>query len=305
MLAQDVDPELLAAAPMGSQPMPPIPTGQFQATPGSSSAPAIVVQSSQFARAEISYPRYEPPPDVDDVRITSRWPLVLGILIVVVGLAAVIIIAFWDFGDKQAELASQPEPAKPEPAAATAPAKPTEPEAKPPEKAPALDKKDVAADKPPAVADDKPAEPPKIETPKTTPSADAVTDPPDDPMIGVHVESVPSGAEVLIDAKSVGSTPLELKLKRRQGSATLVVHRAHFKDEVSKLDFMADFTKKVTLKKLVGEPPPKAPMPTKAPPITHAVKEPAKAPEPPKPAPKEDCQPQGQVNPFDTRPPCK
>jgi hypothetical protein len=140
---------------------------------------------------------------------------------------------------------------------------------------------------------------------------------PGEDMISVHVVSDPAGADVLLNAKVIGSTPLELKLKKGVGTSTLVVHKLHYKDEVSKLDLSGDFQKNVTLRRLVDDKTAHRDPPHRDPPPVHhePPREPAHVAAPPKepvtttvtpPPPKvPDCQPPGQMDPFDKRPPCK
>ncbi len=132
-------------------------------------------------------------------------------------------------------------------------------------------------------------------TPPTPPTPPVQPD--DDGMITVHVGSDPvTGAEVLLDGKRLGTTPLDIKIKRGSGMATLVVRSTKFGEATAKVDTTGDFSKQMTLKKDDKAPqtqhdthPPKPPQP----------------PQPPQPPPhKPNCQQPGpNMDPF--TPVCK
>ena len=107
------------------------------------------------------------------------------------------------------------------------------------------------------------------ETPPPTPRPE---------MINVKVTSTPAGAEVMLGGKTLGTTPLDVKVKRG-GSSTIVVRHPKYQDATTKVDLGTDVKRDLTLKKV-----------------------PERAVETPK---RPSCQPPGQVDPFDPRPPCK
>jgi serine/threonine protein kinase len=293
------------ATPVGSGPLPrisdsvPVPASAFQ-TPGSSSGQSVSRPSYAAVAGinanDISYPRYEPSPVApEDVRLKSRMPLVIAIAVLLIGAGVVVVIAFSGNGPDTTIAAS---PAVAPGSDVTAPA--TNP-VLPPTPAP------VAAD----TKDEHPA-------PVEAPASDVTPPPaPGDDMISVHVVSDPAGADVLLNAKVIGSTPLDIKMKKGVGTSTLVVHRAHYKDEVSKLDLSGDFQKTVTLRKLVDDKSAHHEPPHRDPPVVHHEPPHETAHVAPPPPPKEtvtptvtapkvpDCQPPGQMDPFDKRPPCK
>ena len=97
-------------------------------------------------------------------------------------------------------------------------------------------------------------------------------------MINVKVTSTPAGAEVILGGKTLGTTPLDVKVKRG-GSSTIVVRHPKYQEATTKVDLGTDVKRDLTLKKI-----------------------PERTVETPKKPP---CQPPGQVDPFDPRPPCK
>jgi hypothetical protein len=93
------------------------------------------------------------------------------------------------------------------------------------------------------------------------------------------------------------------------------VHKAKFVDSVREIDLREDYTGEFTLAKVEEPPPapirktavrrdppkkdpPKKDPPKKDPPVVKKV-------EPPPTPAAPSCQPPGQLDPFDTRPPCK
>jgi len=289
------------ATPVGSGPLPrisesvPVPPAAFQ-TPGSSSGQALSTGARpSYASVaginanDISYPRYEPSQvEPENIRLKSRVPLVIAVAVLLIGAGVVLVIAFWGNGPDAAITTTSPvvTPGS-DSQAVTNPVLPPTPA--------------------PTEVKEQPA-------PVEGSGSDTAPAPGDD-MISVHVVSDPAGADVLLNAKVIGSTPLDIKMKKGVGTSTLVVHKLHYKDEVSKLDLSGDFQKNVTLRKLVDEKTAHRDPPHRDPPVVHhepphetphvsAPKDPVTptvAPTPKVP----DCQVPGQMDPFDKRPPCK
>ncbi len=150
-----------------------------------------------------------------------------------------------------------------------------------------------------------------------------------DDSIIVRVLSEPSGAEVLLAGKPIGTTPLDTKVKKGTGQATLTVRRGGYADVQTGIDLTGDFEKTLTLEKLEPTPdgatvnvnlvpkkdpkvvPVKQPRkdPVKDPVKDHrvvpTVKDPKKDPTTPVVPKRPSCQQPGQVDPFDPRPTCK
>ena len=218
-------------------------------------------------------------------------PLVIAIAVLLIGVGVVVVIAFWGNGPDAAITTTSAVVTPGSDTQATNPVLPPTP-------APTTD--DVKNEQP---------------TPAEGSGSDTTPPAPGDDMISVHVVSDPAGADVLLNAKVIGSTPLDMKMKKGVGTSTLVVHKLHYKDEVSKLDLSGDFQKNVTLRKLVEEkathrdPPHRDPPPVhhEPPHETAHVAAPKEPPPPTVTAPPKvpDCQPPGQMDPFDKRPPCK
>jgi hypothetical protein len=120
------------------------------------------------------------------------------------------------------------------------------------------------------------------------------------------VSSTPPGADVLLAGTPIGTTPLEIHVKRKPGLATLTVHRARFNDVSSTVDLGADYTADVKLVAIADEPA-KSPSRPARPAAPHDTR-PRVLPAQP---PARKCQPPGRVNPFDTScdgkpcPPCR
>ena len=288
------------ATPVGSGPLPrisdsiPAQPAAFQ-TPGSSSGQALARPSYAAVAGinanDISYPRYEPSSvEPENVRLKSRVPLLVAIAVLLAGAGVVVVIAF-SGGGPEPTLAATPVVAPGSDTPSTNPVLPPTPTPTTGE-----------------VKDDHPA-------PVEGSGSDVAPPPaPGDDQISVHVVSDPAGADVLLNAKVIGSTPLDLKLKKGVGTSTLVVHKLHYKDEVSKLDLSGDFSKTVALRKLVDDktahrdPPHRDPPPVHHEPPHEHVAAPPKDPVTPTVAPPPkvpDCQVPGQMDPFDKRPPCK
>jgi hypothetical protein len=296
-------PAEMPTIPLGSQPLPLVtqtgpqlptitpPAGAFPATPGSGShsshaalslplpAPAIpstrhgyasgvgMTQPGGPAQVELGYPRYEPTGDTGDVQIRpNRKMLYLAIAALAIGLV-VIVALIASGGTKLKDTDGIAVGSDPGSAALVAPTPP------PPTPAPA---------------------------PTPTPVDDNIT---------IHVVSQPKGADVLIAGTKVGVTPFDGKLKRGASVTTLVVHMAGYEDFESKIDLSTQYANdKIELVKIATEEPkpvpdkpvvhnpirtaPPRPVVRNPPPVVHTA--------PPPPPPKPKCQPQGQINPFDT-----
>jgi serine/threonine protein kinase len=167
-----------------------------------------------------------------------------------------------------------------------------------------------------------------------------------DTYVTIKVGSQPRGADVLIAGDKVGVTPFEGKLKRATQTVPLVVRMVGYADFTSKIDLSDEYTNdKISLAKLAPVEKPAPPdaaaevEPTEdtgsatetATPVVETPKEPKHPQTPVRPvqhpstashptthpaitppvthAPK--CQPNGQINPYDTScdgkacPPCK
>ena len=106
--------------------------------------------------------------------------------------------------------------------------------------------------------------------PKPLPTSVAATSSEDDGMIAVHVAADPgTGAEVLLDGKHLGVTPLDIKIRRGTGMATLLVRSSKYGDATARVDTTGDFSKQMTLHKddsshdTTHTQPPKPPTTTK------------------------------------------
>jgi hypothetical protein len=293
----------------GSQPLPP--AGAFQ-TPGSHSGAAIPMAGVGYQSGpaavlpgahpptdpnNLSYPRYERSnesalvPALDDSLKPNRRPIYIGLG--VAGVALIIIIAMVAGGGG----GKTPVVAPAEDAATAAPGsdqatEPTEPEHEP-EHVVVVPTKPApgsnAAVLPP-VGSDKPVAPTKGSSDDTAPVADD--------LIAVHIET-PSvtGAEVELDGKLLGKTPLDIKVKRGSAMGQLIVKKDGYVEATRKVDLSGDFSKVITLSKKEEAVTP--PHHEQQPPH-HEVQPPHHEPQPPK------CQKPGpNVNPFSNIPICK
>jgi len=171
-------------------------------------------------------------------------------------------------------------------------------------------------------------------------SAEAQSDINDD-MISLHVESKPTGADVILAGTKLGITPLDKKLHRGTSTQTITVHLTGYVDAMTKIDLSGDNSKNVVLKtpnEAASEGSGSAAKPEEAKPDDHKGKakaaplppvehpkvektvtppkdkpnatehktETPKPPAPPKHEPKQPkCQPQGpNVDPFSNVPVC-
>ncbi|HTR49068.1 MAG TPA: protein kinase, partial [Kofleriaceae bacterium] len=221
-------PAVLAHPPAGTVPpstaKPGSPSGAF-ATPPSGSGPALQQPgipstrhgyASPMSRADnMSYPRYESTPGVDDMKIGDRRPLYLGVGVLVLGLVIVLFVVFRGGGSKDESSNS----VAPSPGSGS-------------------DSASGVATEPAVVA-------------STPGSATAPVPPPVEDMVTVHVVSHPAGAEVSVAGAVIGVTPLDKKLARGK-KAELRVHLDGYVDYTSRIDLTGDeLQKDVTLKKVV------------------------------------------------------
>jgi len=115
--------------------------------------------------------------------------------------------------------------------------------------------------------------------------------------IRLRVESTPSGAEVSLAGKLLGTTPIHTETARRSGTEVLAIHRVHYHDVVTRIDLGRDYDQAITL----------APLPEPAAgdrrerETKPAARDRAGSREPrARAAAKEDCQPPDRLNPFET-----
>jgi serine/threonine protein kinase len=291
------------------------PSPQFGAQLGSSSGPAhnalpvgapLTHQGYPGApglgQSEGSYPHYEPPPQVDEevsLQPSNRL-LYVGLGVVLVGV--IVLLAIWLAGDRPED---QP-PARPSPS-------PTIPGA-----VPGSDEPRPAPENPGGFQPD-PVKPEAFQPDAAAPANDLDAGAPvSDESIRIHVTSVPPGADVLLAGKVIGTTPLDTKLQRSTGLATLTVHHARFVDQTATVDLSGDYQRELTLVPVPDDPAPKPPVRDHDPrptggrdrPLIHDTSSKPHVPPPP-PPPVKKCQAPDKFNPFDTScggepcPPCK
>ncbi|CAN5844503.1 hypothetical protein BH11MYX2_BH11MYX2_35640 [soil metagenome] len=302
-----------------------VPVGQF-GTPGSGSGPshpshpALRIPTSPVttrhgyasaasnATNDISYPRYEPGADGytgENQLKPNRRPLFIGLGLAIVGLIVLLAITLAGGTDEKPVVIDHGEDTPPAvepvqkmdqravPRSQVAPAPiPTEAQ-KPFIKAEA--KPEIKAETPPETnVDTKVETRPATATPDRDPMTTAAPEPasPADTSIAIDIQSTPIGADVLLAGKPLGTTPLKTNVPRGTGSKMITVHKAGFVDNVKEIDLRDDFASEVTLKKVADEKATPKPTPKAATPSTVESTKPA-------------CQPPGQADPFDPRPPCK
>ncbi|MEJ7597147.1 MAG: protein kinase [Kofleriaceae bacterium] len=212
---------------------------QFATSPGSGSGPShpslpaipvlaglpIVSTRHGYAsapgmsRSELAYPRYEPPASDDDaVQLKpNRRPLVIGLAIVLAGLAVLLVISLSKNDVVKKVDSSGSDGVIADPNAGERGAMP------------------IAAG---GSVDARAIE---------QGSGSAVDD--SENSISIHVISDPPGADVLIAGKPIGTTPLDIKYPRGSRQVMLVVHKASFVDVETRIDLAGDFSKNVTLLK--------------------------------------------------------
>jgi serine/threonine protein kinase len=312
-----------------------VPAGQF-GTPGSGSGPSHpshpalqiptqpVTTRHGYASAagnptnDMSYPRYESGAEAynDDVQLKpNRRPLFIGLGLAAVGLVVLLVIMLAGGGNEKSVVidhgSEDTPPTEPiqkmdqgTPQKVEAPAPPEKAVIKPETKAET--KPETTPDvKPEPTAETKPETAPVAATPDKdpTPTEAHVAAPVEDASIEIDIQSTPSGADVLLAGKPLGTTPLKTNVPRGTGSKMITVHKAGFVDNVKEIDLREDFSSEVALKKVADDRSPTtkttttktSPKTTTATPPTTPKADPKKAP----------CQPPGMSDPFDQRPPCK
>jgi serine/threonine-protein kinase len=234
--------------PVGSQPLIPTPIAgnQFPAHPGSGSGPshsAFPTTRSGYANApgmsqtglsqqsEFSYPRYEPPESSDpDIRLKpNRRPLMIGLCIVFVGIGIVLFVGL------RGPTVNTHDTLKPTTGSDESA---VDPDTAEPGVAPRIE----GSAKDPATTD-------TTATAPTDGSAAEIIEPIEE-SISIKVVSKPPGANVLVFGKPIGTTPLDTKIPRGTGAATLIVQRAGYEEVQTKIDLTGDFSKEVELVKV-------------------------------------------------------
>jgi hypothetical protein len=307
-----------------------VPAGQF-GTPGSGSGPShpshpshpalqvpvmpVTTRHGYASAASIptndaSYPRYEPGTGAygDEHQLKpNRRPLFIGLGIAAVGLVVLLVMMLAGGGNDKpividhgnedtppVEPTQKMDPPNAETAPQVAPV--TNTTATPTETKPADVTAEAAKPDPAPATEQKDPSTPAVKEPT------AVTAPVGDTSIELDITSTPSGADVLLAGKPMGTTPLRTNLPRGDGEKLIVVHKAGYVDSEKTIDLREDFTSEVTLQK-VADPKTKTPPKTTSPKTTQPKTTPTSTmPTAPK---KAACQPPGQVDPFDSRPPCK
>ena len=216
-------------------------SGQSVAPPGSPAMShgypsAAGLTGTGMSRSELEYPRYDPSSEMsEELRLKpSRRPLYIGGGIILIVLAVVIAMTIGGSGGNVGSNSG-----------ASPPSAPPETELRPPAESsggtPATGSDGSAA--PEAAAPEQPTPTPGSDTPDPDTSME-------DETISIRVTSDPSGADVLLSGKSIGTTPLDRRWPKGTTSAFLVVHRAKFVDVTSRIDLSGDLQKHVTLKPL-------------------------------------------------------
>jgi hypothetical protein len=238
------------------------------------------------SQSEVSQQHYEPPYDGANVTLTNNRLLYIGLGVVLVGIIVLLAIAIADSSDEL-------------PATHASPTQPASPQDKPdPQGQPT---KPEAAQ--PRGLNPEPVRPEAFRTEAARAAAPEPAAPAVD-LISVHVLSTPQGADVVLDGKPLGQTPLTVKIPRATGIVPLTVHHARYGDSTTKVDLSNDIATEVTLA-AAPEPPPRPSSGRDAPrersndrgnrPASHDSK--AHAPASPGTA---QCQPPDRINPFDT-----
>jgi hypothetical protein len=109
--------------------------------------------------------------------------------------------------------------------------------------------------------------------------APAPVEPAPAPMVTIRFDSEPQGAEVLVDGAVVGVTPLDRRLKRSEGTASVQLRLAGHDSYEARLSLAEDTSIKPALAKAAPSPAPPSAKPV-APPRPVPVAAPPKAPEP-------------------------
>jgi serine/threonine-protein kinase len=168
------------------------------------------------AGVDLGYPRYESSVDSGPIDASldlkpNRRPLIIGGVLAVIGIGIILIVKFGGGGASGDDQAVQPEVAGSDVVMGTGSGS-------------------------------------EAVTPKPTTDTGSGATEPNDEMISVHVESTPSGADVLVSGQKIGTTPLDTKLHRGTKVQPLIVRLSGYVDATSKIDLSGDFSKKVTLK---------------------------------------------------------
>ena len=315
----------------------PIPPLQFGAQPGSGSGPAhgalpmgsqLIARTRQgytgtpgASQSEVSYPSYQPPIDPDaDIDIhPNRRLLYIGLGIVLVGVVALLVM--WIAGGRS----DDPRPTPPSQSSSTVAADPpgsveASPEPVNPEAAKAGGTPGVAWANAVRPGSDSPGA--TVQPNGPDPGAATVSD----ESISLRITSVPPGAEVTLADKVIGMTPLNTRIRRGTGIATLTLRHARFADATATIDLSGDYKRELTLTALPEPTPgrdhePRPPGPRDHPTPHDAGHDgrphapPQQVPPPPPPSPPappvKKCQAPDKFNPFDTScggqpcPPCK
>jgi serine/threonine protein kinase len=238
----------------GSQPLPPpfggmLPPFSAQAVPAQTPGllPLGVQHIARYggapgaSQSEVSQQRYEAPYDgALNVSLSNHRVLYIGLGTVLVGIIVLLAIAIFDSsGDARPASATE---RKSEPAVEPAPAAKS-PVAKP-----------EGATVTPLTPEPVPPEAFRGEAfrgeafrGEATARQGAAVPPPTVDVISVHVLSKPRGAEVLLDGKSLGVTPLTVEIPRATGIVPLTVRHPKFGDSTTKVDLSGDITAEVTL----------------------------------------------------------
>jgi serine/threonine protein kinase len=229
-------------APMGTQPLPPPQFGH----PGSGSGPshsALAGQAiarhqgfpSAASQSGASYPRHEAAYDgVVNLQPSSRW-LYIGLGGALVGIIVLLSLVIAD--DTREDL----------PATRTSSASeaPSGTETRSPDQPPEAPARAVA----PEVKPD-PREPARPAATVAMPAFEPIK---------IHVESTPPGADVLLAGNVIGTTPLTITRARGNGVATLTIHRAGYQDVKTSIDLSTDYSNVVTLAPIVDDSTPVPP----------------------------------------------
>ena len=150
-------------------------------------------------------------------------------------------------------------------------------------------------------------------------SADAPSAQVADTSISIKVSSEPTGADVLLAGKVIGTTPLETKIQRGSGRSMITIHKSRYADVTKEIDLSSDYADVISLTKeeqkvtpeVKKAEPVKEPKRTRPPEIKRPTNQTKTTPPgngsgsatstPKKPA----CQVPSQYDPLDSRPVCK
>jgi serine/threonine-protein kinase len=291
----------------GSQPIAPLPgikTGPGPSRAGTRSVPPPTDPAHRYpptaptnvTRSEIFAPRYQPPaPPTPRAAVApvmplqpaqpARW-LYIGLGAALVVIIAVLVMSIINGGEDSPALPESP------PAVPVTPTGVQRGTALPPPPAESATAGGTASGGPVrlAAAITSPSIPsPQSDSPEPADQRDDASDDAD-ATITVRVRSTPSSAEVSLAGTPIGSTPLEIHVKRKASFATLVIHRARYLDASAAVDLSADYTTDVKLTPLDDPSGKSGP---------GSLAKPAPGPRPPARDAKK-CQPPERMNPWDT-----